>query len=85
MLLRVLLLGSKWSAKVRFVTSVDSGEPTPTEIGVPEPCVRWTGGEWVELAGRRSLGLHGGGAEASASARYKANLLRHTLSTFHHN
>ena len=47
-------------------------------------------GERVELAGCRSLGLHGG--EASGSTRLKkkkrwggANLLRHTLSTFHHN
>lgn len=48
-------------------------------------------GERVELAVRRSLDFHGGGAEASASTRFtkkkkgKANLLRHTLSTFHRN
>lgn len=71
-------------------------ETTPTaevltEIGAPDPQGGGSGqvGERVELAGRRSLGLHGG--EASGSTRLKkkkggkANLLRHTLSTFHHN
>lgn len=57
-----------------------------TEIGVGQV------GERVELAGRRSLGFHGGGAGASnqhevkkRKKKGKANLLRHTLSTFHHN
>lgn len=44
--------------------------------------------EGGELAGRRSLGFHSGAAGAGARFKKKtrkANLLRHTLSTFHHN
>lgn len=53
-------------------TSAASAAKVFTEIAVFEPRkgVGQVGGRG-ELAGRRSLGFHSGGAEASASARFK--------------